>query len=408
MPEGWEWKKIGDIATKVTSGGTPSRKNKSYYTGNIPWVKSGELNDNYITDTEEKITLEALKNSSAKVFPKDSVLIALYGATIGKAGILKIEAATNQACCAIIVDRKRIIPEYIFYFLRSKLNDFRSEGFGGAQNNISQGVIKKTEIPIPYPHDPDKSIEIQHRYVSLLDSFFQEYKILKKEKEKAKENYEKILSAITEKAIFNDNSNDYNEAPLFDLITKITSGSRNWKKYYSKTGNALFIRTQDVASGSLDISSIEKIDPKNDQERDRTRVFKDDVLMTITGWIGKTVIVPSEFPESYVNQSTALIRPNPDKINPEYLNYFFKTIFAQSQIRNIVVGIGRESLSLTNIKKLRIKYPNLEKQKRIVEKINYLKPLIKSTVNKQEEIIKSLNILPSAVLTKAFQGELIT
>lgn len=100
LPDGWEWKKISDIAT-TTSGGTPSRKNSEYFTGHINWFKSGELGDSEIFNSEEKITEEAIKKSSAKIFPKDTLLIAMYGATVGKLGILGIDAATNQAVCAI-------------------------------------------------------------------------------------------------------------------------------------------------------------------------------------------------------------------------------------------------------------------------------------------------------------------
>jgi type I restriction enzyme S subunit len=115
--EGWENKRIEEIA-KTTSGGTPSRSNKNYYDdGNTLWVKSGELNDNYIIDTEEKITDEAIRNSSAKLFPVGTVLIAMYGATVGKTAILKREATTNQAICGIMPNHNLFNNE----FLRSQL-----------------------------------------------------------------------------------------------------------------------------------------------------------------------------------------------------------------------------------------------------------------------------------------------
>ncbi len=104
MPEGWVIRKISDIA-ETSSGGTPSRDKKEYFIGSIPWVKSGELKDNTIYDTEEKITEKGLQNSSAKLFPKGTLLIALYGATVGKTGILGMDATTNQAVCAILSKR---------------------------------------------------------------------------------------------------------------------------------------------------------------------------------------------------------------------------------------------------------------------------------------------------------------
>ncbi len=101
LPEGWIWTNIGDISV-LFSGGTPSRGNSSYFKGDIPWVKSGELNYNIITDTEEKISQEALDSSSAKIVPANTLLIALYGATVGKLAKLGIEATTNQAIASIL------------------------------------------------------------------------------------------------------------------------------------------------------------------------------------------------------------------------------------------------------------------------------------------------------------------
>src|SRR5690606_20534806 len=100
IKEDWIECTLGEVF-KTTSGGTPSRRNANYYNGSIPWVKSGELDKGIINETEEKISKEALKNSSAKIFPKGTLLIALYGATIGKLSFLGIEASTNQAICGI-------------------------------------------------------------------------------------------------------------------------------------------------------------------------------------------------------------------------------------------------------------------------------------------------------------------
>ena len=120
---------------KTTSGGTPSRKKSEFYQGDIPWVKSGELENNIIYDTEEKITEAAIKNSSAKIFPVGTLLIALYGATIGKCAILGTKAATNQAICGIF-DNGVILPKYTYYFLLFSKQKFVKSGFGGAQPNI--------------------------------------------------------------------------------------------------------------------------------------------------------------------------------------------------------------------------------------------------------------------------------
>ena len=148
LPKGWVWTKIGEIAY-TTSGGTPSRKIKAYFNGNIPWLKSGELKDSFINNSEETISEEALKNSSAKIFPVNTILIALYGATVGRLGILNIEASTNQAICGILNKYNTYYNKYLFYFLMSFRNKLINKRFGGAQPNISQEIVRDVIFPLP-------------------------------------------------------------------------------------------------------------------------------------------------------------------------------------------------------------------------------------------------------------------
>ena len=115
IPESWEWTTLGLIG-QWQAGGTPSRGNKEYYGGNIPWLKTGDLNDGLITNIPECITQKAIENSSAKLNPAGSILVAMYGATIGKLGILTFPATTNQACCACI-EYPAVEQMYLFYFL---------------------------------------------------------------------------------------------------------------------------------------------------------------------------------------------------------------------------------------------------------------------------------------------------
>lgn len=146
--EGWETVKIGDLYD-TSSGGTPSREKEEYYGGNINWVKTGELNDTFIFETEEKITEEGLKNSSAKLFKPYSVLIGMYGATVGQLGILSCYAASNQACCAILPKDEIFSYLYVFLHLQAYREHLILLSMGAAQQNISQDEIKKYFILKP-------------------------------------------------------------------------------------------------------------------------------------------------------------------------------------------------------------------------------------------------------------------
>lgn len=169
-----EWKMVtlGEIG-KWQAGGTPSRGHKEYYGGEIPWLKTGDLNDGFITEIPEHITQLGLEKSSAKLNPKDSVLIAMYGATIGKVGILTFPAATNQACCACS-EYKDVDKMYLFYFLLSHREIFISQGGGGAQPNISKDIIVKTTIPLPPLSEQTRIVSKIEEVFALLDEIERE------------------------------------------------------------------------------------------------------------------------------------------------------------------------------------------------------------------------------------------
>ena len=171
VPQNWSWTTLGKIG-KWQSGSTPNRLNKDYYNGNIPWLKTGDLNDGYITHIPEYITEKALNETSVKLNPTGSVLIAMYGATIGKIGILTFPATTNQACCACEVFNG-IDREFIFLFLLSHREEFIKMGGGGAQPNISKEKIINTYIPLPPFTEQKRIINAVNKIFAQLDAIME-------------------------------------------------------------------------------------------------------------------------------------------------------------------------------------------------------------------------------------------
>ena len=192
LPSGWVWTTLGEIG-KWQAGGTPNRTIKSYYGGEIPWLKTGDLNDGIIENIPESITEEALQNSSAKLNPTNSILIAMYGATIGKLGILSYPAATNQACCACI-EYSAVEKYYLFYFLLSHRHHFIYKGGGGAQPNISKEKILNTAIPLP-------PIEEQRRIIKTIEKWFLIINIVEANKNEALECIKVAKNKILDLAI---------------------------------------------------------------------------------------------------------------------------------------------------------------------------------------------------------------
>ena len=213
VPSNWAWATLGNIGT-WQAGGTPSRSNRTYYGGNIPWLKTGDLNDGLITNIPEKITEDAVANSSAKINPTGSVLIAMYGATIGKLGILTFPATTNQACCACI-EYFAITQYYLFYFLLSHRDQFIAKGGGGAQPNISKEIIVNTAIPLPPLAEQERIVTEIKRWFALIDQIEQGKSDLQTVIKQAKS---RILDlAIHGKLV----SQDPNDEPASELLKRI-------------------------------------------------------------------------------------------------------------------------------------------------------------------------------------------
>ena len=165
-----EWKALGEVAKKVSSGGTPRTGVSEYYHGDIPWLRTQEIDFGEIWDTGVKITEAGLRNSSANWIPENCVIVAMYGATVGKTGINKIPMTTNQACANIEVDKNVANYRYVFYFLSNQYEYIKSLGTG-SQTNINAGIVKKLQIPVPCPDNPDRSLAIQAEIVRILDTF---------------------------------------------------------------------------------------------------------------------------------------------------------------------------------------------------------------------------------------------
>ena len=140
--------RLGDVCT-IQSGGTPSRSKKEYWDGSVPWMKISDLNSKYIYSSDEFISVDGLKNSSAKIFPENTILFTIF-ATLGEVAILKISAATNQAIAGLkINDDSELDIDYLYYFLLSLKSYVDSVGRGVAQNNINMSILKSIEIPVP-------------------------------------------------------------------------------------------------------------------------------------------------------------------------------------------------------------------------------------------------------------------
>ena len=389
VPSSWKWTTLGHIGI-WQSGGTPSRSNKSYYGGNIPWLKTGDLNDGLITDIPESITEEAVMNSSAKLNPAGSVLIAMYGATIGKLGILTFPATTNQACCACI-QYDAVIQDYLFYFLLSQRNEFIAKGGGGAQPNISKEIIVSTEIPIPPLAEQERIVhEIKH-WISLIDKIEQGKVDLQTT---IKQTKNKILDlAIHGKLV----SQDPSDEPASELLKRINPNAEitcdngqygkmpeGWcetilgELFEHNTGKALnssnqggvmrdYLTTSNVYWDTFDLSVVKQMLFK-ENELEKCTVVKGDLLVCEGGDVGRSAIWSLDY-DICIQNHLHRLRPKAE-LSVRFYYHVLKYLKDNNMIGG--KGIGLLGLSSKELHKLPFPLPPYNEQQRIVAKIEEL------------------------------------
>ncbi|MDO4361551.1 MAG: restriction endonuclease subunit S [Eubacteriales bacterium] len=191
VPESWKWVKVGNVGS-WSSGATPSRTNPAYYGGSIPWLKTGDLNDGFIQEVPEYITDLALEKTSLRLNPIGSVLMAMYGATIGKLGILEIPVTTNQACCACI-PYAGMNNKYLFYYLMSMRQSYIGMAEGGAQPNISKEKIVNSLIPLPPAEEQRRIVAKIEELLPYVDSYAAAYEKLEQFNAKFPEDMKKSI-----------------------------------------------------------------------------------------------------------------------------------------------------------------------------------------------------------------------
>ncbi len=450
LPSHWICSKLGEVC-HTTSGGTPSRKNPSFYEGSIPWVKSGELNYNIILETEEHISEEAIKKSSAKIFPKGTLLVALYGATIGKLAFLGIDAATNQAVCAIF---KNGIFEskFLYYLLFHRRQDLIKEGIGGAQPNISQTILKNLEVPIcPLPEQRAIVSKIEQLF-SELDNGIANLKLaqeqlkvyrqavlkkafegeLTKKWRKANENedIEHLLSEINEERVeyFKNKGKkikkvkpiseeeilklvplpeDWKRVRLNDLSFLITDGKHGDCRNHDNSGY-FFISAKDIFDGKINYANARQIQKEDFEEvHKRTDLQPDDVLVTNAGTIGRIAIATANNKTSKTTfqKSVAIIKKPNSLIDSKYLAYHLENDV--ERIKMVSKGTAQKNLLLGTMSELIISTCSVREQRQVVQKIEIRLSVCDKIEQDIKENLEKAEALRQSILKKAFEGKLL-
>jgi type I restriction enzyme S subunit len=416
LPSNWEWKKVSEIAN-TKSGGTPLRSHPEYFNGDIPWIKSGELKDGYIRNAEESITELGMDNSSTKIFPKGSVLVALYGATAGKVGILDIVAATNQAVCGIFPKNGSFIPKYMFYWIISQRDNLLKQRIGGAQPNISQTIIRSQYFPLA-------PINIQELIVSKIEELFSQLDAgvagLKRAQAELQRYRASVLKAAFEGRLVPQDPNDEPASKLLKLIDKnpkiISKGKKIPESWVWANLNDIstIILGQSPPSSSYNSDGIGlpffqgkaefgEIFPtvKKWCSKPKKIAEKGDVLISVRAPVGPTNLSKEK---CCIGRGLAAIRGKEIVLN-RYILYYLRSIEKDWDRRS--TGTTFKAITGSVLRNNLIPLPPLEEQSRILEKIESILSLIDNLAMILDKEIDRSDGLRNSILKTAFNGRLL-
>lgn len=449
LPVEWFATTLDQIA-EWGSGGTPSRKNSSYYGGNVPWIKTGDLGEKYVTQATEFITDEAVKNSSAKYFRKGSVIMAMYGATIGKTSILGIDATTNQACA--VGTPVATSTEFLYYFLRNEKDSFIAKGKGGAQPNISQQIIKAHTVYLP-------ALAEQQEIVRQLDVMLTQVEQIKARLDAIPAILKKFRQSVLADAVSGKlteewrNTNETSDVRVFVdksyskkqgnvRIRGITSWDdefqldtlpENWAwienyKLAKDTTNAIcagpfgtIFKAKDFRDRGVPIVFLRHVKEGGFNQNKPTfmdqEVWKElhqeysikggELLVTKLGDPpGECCIYPENIGVAMVTPDVLKMEVDVNVVNKKYLMYFFNSIVSKEMVRKAAFGATRLRIDIALFKKFPIPLPPLTEQDAIVETIDSLLGMAEKVENTVQSAQKRVNLLTQSILAKAFSGEL--
>ncbi|MDB4425419.1 restriction endonuclease subunit S [Akkermansiaceae bacterium] len=369
MREDWQTVKLGDVL-KTSSGGTPTRSRKEYYEGGkIPWLMSGEVAQGNVYEAKKFITEEGLKNSSAKMFPPETVLVAMYGATAGQVGILRVESTTNQAVCGIFPSQE-YVPEFLYYSILQQQKDLIKAATGNAQPNISQTKIKDIQIPLP-------PLAEQERIVSILDKAFEGI-------DKAIAQTEQNLASARELFESYLNSLDFSKHSLGQYVT-IRTGKLN-------------------ANAAVDEGEYPFFTCSREISRINAYAFDMEAILLAGNNASGDFNVKHYAGKFNAYQRTYVISAKEDSLDYRFLYHQLNK--SLKELKRSAVGAGTKFLKLGMIQDLKIQVPSVEQQQATAKTLDQLLGRSSKLEALYTQKLKDLKELKQSLLQQAFAGEL--
>lgn len=394
----WKTEALSDIAF-MTSGGTPSKKNPEYYKdGTIPWVRSGELEDGAIRDTAIKITQTGLEASSAKIFPKGTLLIALYGATIGKLGYLEIDACTNQAVCGIF-DNEKVSLKYLYYFLLLHRPDLVKQGVGGAQPNISQTILKK--MMVSYPVEKAEQLRI----VGKIEELFSKLDASVAELQTAKEKLKVYRQAVLKEAFTGFTQMGLVE--MSEIVEDIRIGPFGTMLHKADyvSGGVPVINPQHIKKLSIIPSEKVTVSQEKYVELAPYQLRENDIIMGRRGEMGRAAAITKVEAGWICGTGSILFR-----LKPEYDAAFYSQILSSPDtvhyLEDHATGTTMKNLNESIVKHIPVPKVTRQMQEEIITKLEEESSICESIEKTIDTSLQQAEALRQSILKQAFGGRL--
>lgn len=418
IPEHWDMRKVSRSFALIGSGTTPKSNDDQYYqNGDISWIITGDLNDGLLNDSSKKITPKALEDhSTLKIYPKDTIIVAMYGATIGKICITNFEACTNQACCALS-ESPYLLNRFTFYWFIANKHNIINMSYGGGQPNISQEIVRSLKITTP-------SLAEQHIIITFLNNQTAKIDTLIENKQKQIELLKEERTAIINQAVTKGLNPDVpmrdsgiewlGEVPehwgitkLKFILNKIGSGltPRGGAEVYQDYGVPL-LRSQNVHFDGLRLDDVAYISNETHKSMNRSAVKPDDVLINITGAsIGRCAIIPTDFSDGNVNQHVCILRTS-ENISSKYLHLLLSSQIGQLQVFNSQNGAAREGLNFEQLGDFFVTLPLLNEQEELTRSISIYIDKIIVLISQIQQQIALLQEYRTALISEAVTGKI--
>lgn len=392
----WDKKKISELCYRVISGGTPSSGESSYYSGDIPWLRTQEVNFNRIYDTEIKITQQGLDSSSAKWIKSDSVIVAMYGNSAGRTAISRIELTTNQACCNLEIDSTKADSDYVYYYLTNKYSALKGLARGAAQSNLNSGDIKNFEISLPPLPTQCRIASILSAYDDLIENNLKRIRLL----EEAAQNiyrewfvemrfpgHETSNWYVDEKGRRLPEGWRYVRADeIFNINIGKTPPREEEQWFEGRNGEGIkWVSIKDLNNSDTYIfDTSERITVQGVERFNIRRVSAGTVLLSFKLTIGSVAITTEEM---VTNEAIAHFNLNANGIVGKYFTYCYLKNFDYATLGS-TSSIGT-ALNSKIVKALPIKLPEKKIMNQFESHVNHLFKMI-------ECLVTNLNLLEEA------------